>query len=166
MAISKSIHNYLEKNKYKYEIIEHKTTYTAWDKAQTEKVRPQEIAKTLVMKADGEYILALVPSNRNLDKNKLLKLINVNKKKKGEKAAKKIDFAKEAWMKKNILGKVGAVPSFKGLIKAEIYLDNLLGKNKKIQVGSGEYNSSIKVNTNQYLKIENPIKGSFSKSKK
>ena len=166
MAISKSIHNYLEKNKYKYEIIEHKTTYTAWDKAQTEKVKPQEIAKTLVMKADGEYILALVPSNRNLDKNKLLKLINTNKKKKGEKTAKKIDFAKEVWMKKNILGKVGAVPAFKGLLKLEIYLDNLLAKNKKIQIGSGEYTVSIKLNIKDYLKKEEVIRGSFSRTRK
>lgn len=166
MAISKSIINYLEKNKYKYEIIEHKTTYTAWDKAQTEKVKPQEVAKALVMKADNEYVLALVPSNRNLDKNKLLKLINAGQKKKGEKTLKKIDFAKEAWMKKNIPGKVGAVPPFKGLIKLEIYLDNLLGKNKKIQVGSGEYTMSVKINTSQYIKTESPVRGSFSKSKK
>lgn len=166
MAISKSVLNYLDKNKYKYEVVEHKTTYTAWDKAQTEKVKPQEIAKTLVMKADNEYVLALVPSNRNLDKIKLLKLINAGKKKRGEKTAKKIDFAKEAWMKKNIPGKVGAVPAFKGLIKLEIYLDNLLAKNKKMQIGSGEYTASIKINTSQYIKTESPTKGSFSKSKK
>jgi len=166
MAISKTILNYLEKNKYEYEIVEHKTTYTAWDKAQTEKVKPQEIAKTLVLKIDNGYALALVPSNRNLDKAKLLKIINAGRKKNGEKVAKKIDFAKEVWMKKNIPGKVGAVPPFQGLIKLEIYLDNLLAKNKKIQVGSGEYTSSIKLSTNDYLKKEGVVKGIFSKSKK
>lgn len=166
MAISKTILNYLEKNKYKYEIVEHKTTYTAWDKAQTEKVKPQEIAKTLVIKADNEYVLALVPSNRNLDKGKLLKIINAGKKKAGEKTAKKIDFAKEAWMKKNIPGKVGAVPPFKGLVKLEIYLDNLLAKNKKIQVGSGEYTCSVQISVKEFLEKEEVIKGSFSQSKK
>lgn len=165
MAISKIILNYLDKNKYKYEIVEHKTAYTAWDKAQTEKVKPQEIAKTLALKVDNGYALALVPSNRNLDKKKLLKIINARRKKAGEKVAKKIDFAKEAWMKKNIPGKVGAVPPFQGLTKLEIYLDNLLAKNKKMQVGSGEYTNSLQINVKDYLNKESIIKGSFSMKK-
>lgn len=165
MAISPKIIKYLGDNKYKYEIIEHKTTFTAWDTAQTEKIKPQEVAKALVMKTDNDYALALVPANRNLDKQKLIRVINVKRKKSGEKTYKKIDFAKEAWMKKNLVGKVGATPPFGKILKIDIYMDNLLAKNKKIYLGSGEYTNSIRINTNQYLKIENPIKGSFSKAK-
>jgi prolyl-tRNA editing enzyme YbaK/EbsC (Cys-tRNA(Pro) deacylase) len=165
MAIPKKITSYLDKNKFKYEVIEHRTTYTAWDTAQTEKVRPQEVAKTLVMRVDNDYVLALVTSNRNLDKQKLLKVINVSRKKTGLQGYKKIDFAKEAWMTKNIPGKVGATAPFQGLLKLDLYVDSALLKSKKIYVGAGEYTSAIRVNTNQYLKIENPIKGSFSKKK-
>ncbi len=165
MAIPKKILNYLEKNKYKFEIIEHKTTYTAWDTSQTEKIKPQEVAKALVMKIDSDYVLALLSGNRNLDKQKLLKIINAQRKKNKEKIYKKIDFAKEAWMKKNLPGKVGAVPPFR-FLKLEIYADNLLLKNKKIYLGSGDYTMAIKVNVNQYAKIENIVKGSFSKAKK
>lgn len=166
MAISKKVLDYLDKNKYKYEIIPHRTTYTAWDTSQTERVKPQEVAKSLVLMADNDCILAVLPSNRNLDKNKLLKIVNSERKKKGEKNYKKIGFAKEVWMKKNILGKVGATPPFGGLLGKVIYLDNLLAKNKKIYLGSGEYEFSIRININQYLKIENPVKGSFSIAKK
>jgi len=165
MAISKKIIQYLDDNKYKYEIVEHKTTYTAWDTAQTEKIKPQEVAKALVMKADGDYTLAMLPANRNLDKQKLLKTINIGRKKARAKACKKIDFAKEAWMKKNLPGKVGATPPFAKIIKIDIFIDSLLAKNKKIYLGSGEYTNSIRVNTSQYLKIENPVKGIFSKKK-
>lgn len=166
MALSKKIANYLDLKKYKYQIIEHKTTFTAWDTAQTEKVKPQQVAKTLVMKADNDCFLAMVSSNRNLDKQKLLKVISAGRKKNKEKLYKKIDFAKEAWMKKNLPGKVGAVPPFRDLLKLDIYSDSLLLKNKKIYVGSGEYTESILLNVSQYLKIENPVKGSFSKAKK
>ena len=69
-------------------------------------------------------------------------------------------------MKKNIPGKVGAVPPFRELLKLDICIDNLLAKNKKIYLGSGEYNASVWVNTAQYIKIEKPMKGSFSISKK
>ncbi len=166
MAISKKILAYLSDKKYKLEIIEHKTTYTAWDTSQTEKVKPQEVAKSLVMKADNDYLVAVISANRNLDKQKLLKVINVGRKKAGEKNYKKIDFAKEVWMKKNLIGKVGAVPAFVGLLKLPIFVDSLILKNKKIYIGSGEYESSFRILVSQYVKIENPVKGSFSKAKK
>lgn len=163
--ISPKILNYLEKNKYKCEIIEHRKTYTAWDTAQTEKVKPQEVMKALVMMADKESVIALLSSNRNLDKKKLLKVINESRKKQGLKPCKKIDFAKEAWMKKNIPGKVGATPPFSGILKKDIYLDKLLAKNKKIYVGSGEYTASIRILASQFMKIEKPVTGSFSVKK-
>ena len=165
MAISKKILKYLEDNKYKYEVVEHKTTYTAWDTAQTEKIKPQEVAKALILKIDNDYALALVPANRNLDKKKLLGIINAARKKAKLKACKKIDFAKEAWMKKNIPGKVGATPPFAKVLKINIYIDSLLAKNKRIYLGSGEYTLSIRVSTNQYLKVEKPVKGNFSVKK-
>ena len=68
-------------------------------------------------------------------------------------------------MKKNILGKVGATPPFSGLLKINIFADKLLLKNKKIYLGSGEYNISIKVSSSQYLKKEELIAGSFSQKK-
>lgn len=160
--ISAKITNYLDKNGYKYEIIEHKTTFTAWDTAQTEKAKPEAVCKTLILKADSDWTVAVLPSNRNLDKAKFLKLFNVGKKKKGEKTAKKIEFAKEAWMKKNIIGKLGAVPPLKGLLKKDIFIDKLVLKNKKIYVGSGEYEFSIYIPVSQYVKKETPIGGNFS----
>lgn len=162
MAISKKITKYLDEKKYKYGIVEHKTTYTAWDTAQTEKVKPQSVTKSLIMKVDADHVLALLPSNRNLDKKKLLKIINAARKKNKERNYKKIEFAKELWMKKNLIGKVGATPPFSGLLGFPIFVDNLAAKNKKIYVGSGEYTLSLLINISQYLKIEKPIKGSFS----
>lgn len=165
MAILAKITKYLDANKYKYQVVEHKTVFTAWDKAQTEKTKPAEVAKALVIKADNDHILAVISSNRKLDKVKLLKLANVQRKKKGLKVYKKLDLAKEVWMKKNLIGKVGATPPFGKLIKIDVYADNLLLKNKKIYVGSGEYTSSFLVNVGQYLKIEDPVRGSFSTKK-
>lgn len=160
--ISKKIISHLDKNKYKYEIIKHRTTYTAWDTAQTEKVKPQEVAKGLVLKTDKDWILAILPSNRNLDKKELLKLANKDSGRK----IKKIDFADEKWLKKNVkIGKLGAVPPFKELLKKEIYFDKLLSKNKKLYLSSGEYDASIRILLSQYFKIENPIQGKFSVKK-
>lgn len=166
MAISKKIIDHLKEKKYKFEIIEHKTTYTAFDTARTaqkqeKKVKSDEIAKALVVKADKDYAVALVPASKRLDKKKLLKIINTIRKKNKEKLYKSLDLAKEAWMKKNIPGKVGATPAFKELLGIDIYIDAVLAKQKNLYVGSGEYEYSIKLPAKQYLKNEMPVKGSF-----
>jgi len=170
MAISKKIIDYLKKKKYKFEIVEHKTTYTAYDTARTtqkqgKKVKSEEIIKALVVKADKDHFLALVPAVKRLDKKKLLKTINALKKKNKEKSLKSLDLAKEAWMKKNIPGKVGATPPFKELLKIDIYIDAVLAKQKNLYVGSGEYEYSIKLAAKQYLKNEMPMKGNFGTKK-
>lgn len=170
MAISKKILKYLEEKKYKFEIIEHKTTYTAFDTARTtqkqeKKVKPEEIAKALVVKTDKDYFLALVPASKRLDKKKLLKVINAVRKKSKEKTYKSLDLAKEFWMKKNIPGKVGATPPFREMLKLEIFIDAVLAKQKNLYVGSGEYEYSIKIIVKQYLKNESPVRGIFGVKK-
>jgi hypothetical protein len=50
MAIPKKIINFLEKAKVKYEIIKHKTVFTAFDKSQTLKVPEKIVGKTLILK--------------------------------------------------------------------------------------------------------------------
>jgi len=165
MALSKKITGFLEKQKYKYQVIEHRTTYTAWDTAQTEKVKPQEVAKALVLKLDKEYAVALVPGNKNLDKVKFLKVYNTIQKKNNAKSAKKVEFAKEVWMKKSLPGKVGATPPFSELLKLPIFADKGLMKNKKVYFNSGEYEYSFLISTSEYLKKEKPVLGIFSVKK-
>ncbi len=195
MKVSKKILSLLDKNKVKYEIIEHKTTYTAYDTAATTakaKIKSAEIVKTLVLKVDKNYILALMSASKMLDKTKLKKVLNdANKKEKkalelqarkstDEKekrelvklakkktGVKKIEFAKEAWMKKNIPGKVGAVPPFSILTKLQVFVDGSLLLQKGLYLGSGEYECSIKMTPAQYQKLESElVKGSFGKARK
>ena len=166
MALSKKIIGYLDTQKYKYQIVEHRTTFTAWDTAQTEHVKPQDVSKALVLKLDKEHVVALIPANKNLDKQKFLKVYNALQKKNDGKPAKKVEFAKEVWMKKTLPGKVGATPPFAELLKLPIFADKVLLKSKKIYIGSGEYEYSFLLSSKDYFKKENPIVGSFSMKKK
>ncbi|MCK4799842.1 hypothetical protein KAS31_02595 [Candidatus Parcubacteria bacterium] len=167
MAILKSLQNLLEKNNIKHEIIDHKTVYTAYDNAETQHLKPQEVVKTLVMKINAKkYALALIPANKNLDKKKFLKEINKWLKKEGEKAVKSIEFAKEVWMKKNVKGKIGATVPFGSLSKMTTFIDRSLLKNKNLIINTGDYKISIKLATKKFLGLEEMIMGSFSEVKK
>lgn len=166
MAIPAKLTKYLEQHKIKYEIVEHRKVFTALDAVHTQKLKPQLQVKTLVMRLDNDYALALLTANRNLDKGKFKQTVNKCAKQAKQKAIKKIDFAKEAWMKKHLIGKVGATPAFGKLLKLPVYMDSLVYKNKQLQINSGEYTASLKISLKDFVKLEMPVKGSFSMAKK
>lgn len=167
MPIAKKVFNYLDENQIKYEVVSHRKVYTAWDLAQTLHLKkPGEIAKTLLLKTDRDYVLVILPGHRNLDKAKFKKVLNQWRKKQELKAVKKIDFVKEAWMKKNIkIGKLGSIPPFGKLLGYPLFADNAILKPKKIIISSGDYQNSFKITPKNLIKLEDPIKGSFNKKK-
>lgn len=167
MAISKKLINYLKEKKVSYELIEHRIVFTAWDLVKTLHLKkPEEAAKTLIVKTDKDPVMVLLPADKNLDKAKFKKIVNEWRKKQGLKAAKDIEFVKEKWMKENIkIGKLGVIPPFGQLLKMPVFADNLVLKPLKIIVNAGEYGVSLKIKTKDLIKLEQPVKGSFSKKK-
>ena len=148
----------MEKNKVKYEAIQHRIVYTAFDKAATLKVPERIVGKTLVMKMDKKIGLALIPANKVLDKEKFKKMAK----------AKNVDFIKEAWMKKNLKGlKVGAIPPFGNLWRLLTFIDKSLLNQPKIIINGGDYNFSIKITPASLKKlIPDLVIGNFSKARK
>lgn len=167
--LSKSLQNFLEKSGVKYELIEHKIVYTAFDKAATLRAKLATIGKTVIVSFDNkDYAMGLIPGNKNLNKEKVLAFFNRLRQKSGQKVYKKIDFAKELWMKKNIKSaKLGATPPFGALYKLPFFIDNSLVKQTKIVINGGEYESSLKISPANLLKINpNALKSAFSQPKK
>lgn len=166
MPITKKLIKFL--SKIKYEPIEHKIVYTAYDKSQTLRVPEKTVGKTLVMKIGGNFALILIPANKILDKAKFKKIANDWAKKTKQKSIKEISFATEAWMKKNLKGvKVGAIPPFGNLWGLPTFLDRSLLGNSKIIINAGDYNISIKINPDFFKKIiPDLVVGSFSKTRK
>jgi len=178
MPIFKNLEKLLKDTKAKYELVKHKTVYTALDKAKTLKVKSKEVAKTLVLKLGSgktaQYVLASIPADKNFDKEKFKKLYNewLKKMAKAEgkvfKAVKEIDFAAEAIIKKNIIKikKGGTVAPFGELYKVPTFIDISLLKVKKLVVNAGGFEESIIILSKQLEKIGGFIKGNFSKAKK
>jgi len=155
--VPKKIIKFLEKNKVKYEIIKHRTVYTAFDKSQTLKVPARIVGKTLMLKINGDLAIVLISANKNLDINKLKKITK----------KKKVEFATEKLIKNKLKGvKVGAVPPFGNLWKLPTFVDRALINQTKIIINGGDYNWSIKINLAVFKKIvPDLVIGNFSKKK-
>ncbi|MCX7778706.1 MAG: YbaK/EbsC family protein [Patescibacteria group bacterium] len=156
MAIPKKILNYLEKNKVKFEKIVHRTVYTAYDLAQTLREKINKIAKTLVIKTEKGYAILVLPASRLADLKKLKKALK----------AKKVEIAKEGVMKTFFKIKPGTITPFASLHKrVPLYLDKALLKTKEMIINAGSYTDSLRLKVKDFLKLEKPTQGNFSKKK-
>ena len=157
MPIPIKVSKFLEKSGAKCELIEHRTVYTAYDKAATLKIAPKIVGKTLVLGLDKQLVVVLIPANKNLDKNRLRKAAK----------ARKIEFVSERIIKNRIKGvRLGAIPPLGSIWKMSTFIDNSLLKNHKIIINAGCSNWSIKIRGATLKKLEpGLILGAFTKKR-
>ncbi len=153
---------YLEDHGVKHEILEHKIVYTAYDAAQTMKKELNKIAKSLVVKADKDYFLVLVPADHNLDFSKLKKVISKIK----SKDVKVVKIPGEKIMENALKIKTGALTAFGNLHKLPVIMDKKLEKTKKAIFSSGSLNHSIEMAVKDFIKIENAVLDNIGVKKK
>ena len=160
--ISAKVLKYLEKTGIKHDILEHKTVYTAIDAAKTLKKELNEIAKSLLIKADKDYYLVLLPSDHNLDADKLKKVIE----KGGDKQVKSIKIPGEKVMEKTLKIKAGALTAFGSLYNIPVIVDKKLEKVRKAVFASGSLNQSVEIAVKDFIKMEDALLDNFGIKKK
>lgn len=153
---------YLEKAGVNHKILEHKTVYTAIDAANTMKKKMNEIAKSLLIKADKDYFLIMLPADSNLDFKKLGKCIGANT----GKTIKVVKIPGEKIIENVFKIKAGAMSAFGGLYKLPIILEKNLIKAKNAVFSSGSFNHSVEMAVKDFIKLENAFLGNFGIKKK
>ena len=152
--IGKKVLNYLDKNKIKYEILDHKKIYTAYDLAQTLREDLKKIAKTLLVKADKDYILVIVPAHYKVDLAKLKKALK----------AKKVEIPKEKVIVKVLKTKIGGITPFGTLHKVETWVDKSLLTAQHVVMNAGSFTQSLRLKAKDFIALEEAKLGSFVKS--
>jgi len=152
---------YLEDHGVKHEILEHRTVYTAIDAANTLKKKLNEIAKSLLVKADRDYYLVLLPADHKLDFKKLGQVIKTYK----GKGVKVIKIPGEKIIEEALKIKAGTLTAFGNLHKLPVVLDKNLTKAKKAVFSSGSFNHSVEMLVKDFIRIEKALLGSFGKKK-
>lgn len=155
--VPKKVDDFLKKSAVKFELVNHKMVFTAFDKAATLRIKPALVGKVLVLKADKDLVMALIPGDRNLDFDKLQKAAKV----------KKISFVKEEIIKEKFKGvDPGAIPPLRELWGMPVLADRTLMGQTKIILSGGSYGWSIKMTPAAFKKITPDLTiGNFSKSK-
>ncbi|PIR80885.1 hypothetical protein COU24_01600, partial [Candidatus Kuenenbacteria bacterium CG10_big_fil_rev_8_21_14_0_10_39_14] len=188
--LSKKLLKYLGESKVKHEVVAHKTVYTAYDAAQTMRLKLNEIAKSLLVKfnkpfINGEkpYALAIVGADKNIDLKKLKKVVSeaavrLNKELRLKKPDKKksildiynkvakVIIPKEKELKSKLKVKPGAIAAFGAMYKLPVFIDKDFLKNKTAVFAGDSFIQSVKMLANDFYQLENAFAGKFSAPKK
>ncbi|MEW6610432.1 MAG: YbaK/EbsC family protein [Patescibacteria group bacterium] len=179
MSIPKKLLHYLQQKKAKYEVVTHRTVYTAFDLAQTMHIKPKEVVKTLVVKLNGkEPVVVMISADKNLDKKKFLHVVNAWMSGKGasetaaalkeklHSKARSLEFAKEAWLRKKVMGKPGATPPFGEVLKMPVFADEQVMGLKTLLLNSGNYETSLRLSVAEFKKWNRVVEGRFGIARK
>ena len=154
--LSNSVTKLLDTAKVKYKTIEHKVVFTAHDVSATTKKKLSEIAKVVLIKADKNFVLIVLPAGKYVDFNGIKKALK----------AKKVSMASEKDITKYLKTKVGLLHPFGSAYNIQTLLDKGINKSKKMIASAGTYTHSIELAVKDFEKLVSPIKGVFSKAKK
>lgn len=159
--ISKKLTDYLKKAKMPFEVVTHKTVYTAYDAAQTLKMKLNEIVKSLMIKVDKDYYLVSVPADKNVDFKLLAKAIKMM-----GGTAKKISIPHEKELTRVFKLKPGALTGFGSMHKVKTVIDRDLKKLKQAIISGGSVTQSLRMKINDYMNLEKPLVASIGKKRK
>ena len=168
------IKKFLESEKIKFLIAEHRKVYTAFNAAETQHVKSNEVVKTVLVKlSNTDFVLVAVPAGKRIDLKKIAKAINAQaatnhkllvkehpKLKKPKVVTAKLGSEKDITNK--LKTKVGLISPFSQVYGLMLLLDKKLLKNKSLLISGGSYTESVKVKTSDFVKHMVGIQGKFT----
>ena len=135
-----------------YQLFEHKPVFTSEEAAKVRGTKPEQGAKALVMYADRNPIMVVLPGNLKVDVKQL----------KADLGFKDIKMATPEEVRKLTGVEIGAVPPFGNLFKMSLYVESKLSANYEIAFNAGRHDRSIKMKYADFIKLTKPQIGSFS----
>jgi len=153
MSVLKRLKEYLDENNIRYVSIDHSPAYTGQELAESVHISGKEIAKTVILKAGGSYMMAVLPASRKINFNYLEEQI----------AAKGLRLAEEDEIK-NLFPdcEVGAMPPFGNFYDMPVYAASALSEDEEIVFNAGTHTDAIRMSYNDYIRLVDPNIVNFS----
>lgn len=130
-----------------YQYLSHEKTTTSEDSAKVRGTKVEQGAKALVLQADKEFILHVLPAHLRADLDKLKAFLKV----------KKLAMASKDSVEAKTALPVGSIPPFGSILGMKTYLDERLAAEKQIAFNAGRLDRSVIMGYEDYLAVEAPI---------
>jgi len=153
MAIAATIRRYLEEHGVKYDVIVHEHTASSMRTAEAAHVPGDRLAKTVVLKDDAGYLMAVLPATHHLDIERLIAL-----------TGRDLVFVEEEELGRLFADcEPGAVPAAGAPYRMRVALDRALLDESDIYFEAGDHREVIHVSGKQFQSLQGKaVTGYFS----
>jgi len=147
------ITDFLDRAGVRYELSEHKPTFSAQQMAAAEHEPGRYVAKPVIVRADDRYIMCVLAASAKIDLGKL----------KNQLQAKSVELAEEEEIGR-LFGdcELGAEPPFGDLYELPTYMDRALADDDHIVFQAGSHNKTLRMSMADYRKLAEPVVLEFS----
>ncbi len=144
---AEKLKNLLDSNAIKYALITHSPAYTAQEVAESAHISGNKMAKTVILKVDGEFKMLVLPASHLVNVQQLQELMG----------AKNVELAVESEFKRCFPEcEKGAIPPFGNLYDMDVYISDCLSTEKKMAFCAGNYSELIRLNYKDYQNLVHP----------
>lgn len=149
----RKLREFLDKEKVKYITIVHSPAYTAQEVAESAHVRGKDLAKTVIVKLDGQMAMAVLPANRKIVLQDLRDITG----------SERVSFASEQEFKEKFPDcETGAMPPFGNLYGMEVFVAESLTNNQEIVFNAGSHTEVMKLGYHDFERLVQPKVMSFT----
>lgn len=139
--------DFLDEQKVKYVAVTHSPAYTAQEIAAAAHIPGKEMAKTVMVKIDGEMAMVVLPASMKVDFNRLLDATG----------AQEVELAQEREFKGLFPGcDVGAMPPFGNLFGIRTFVAEELTEDEEIAFNAGSVTEVIRLAYRDFERLVKP----------
>jgi Ala-tRNA(Pro) deacylase len=155
MHLSK-VKAFLDAHDAKYVVISHSRAYTAQGIAALSHIRGRELAKSVMVKLDGNLAMAVLPASYQVDLEALRRATGV----------RNAELATECEFKRHFPDcETGAMPPFGNLYGIPVYVDETLTQDLEIAFNAGSHYELIKMSYTDFERLVKPMVIAFSSAR-
>ena len=147
MPLSERLQSFLNSHHAEFTLTTHPTVFTAREVAAAEHLPAREVAKTVLVFADGEYHMIVIPATKLVDFHEIRPVLG---------------FAQARLATEDELGKlfpdceVGAMPPLGPVYGLPVYLDASLAAQDTIAFNAGTHRQVIHMRMPEYQRLASP----------
>ena len=141
------LREYLESHEVQYTVIEHSPVYTAQEIAASAHIPGKQLAKTVMVKIDGEMAMAVMPAPYRVNFERF----------KEQTGANQVELASEQEFKDKFPDcEPGAMPPFGNLYGMEVYAAKNLAEEMEIAFCAGAHGELIRIAYKDFESLAKP----------
>jgi Ala-tRNA(Pro) deacylase len=144
---TQKLQDYLDQHEIQYVTISHSPAYTAQRIAELTRIPGKELAKTVIVKIDDKFAMAVLPASRRVNLLHLQEAIG----------ADEVTLSSETEFNELFPDcEVGAMPPFGNLYNMGVYVAEQLTEDEEIAFNAGSHSELVKMSYSDFANLVTP----------